>query len=889
MKHLPALLAVLAVGACRAQTVSTYDAFSGSSLNASLWQVINQEGSALATATVSNGRLSVAGAPNRSGVASNARLTSNGAVEVDALGWSGTNQILQLYSGPGDFTHFVEFGAEGTASDGTPILHVWLPTGESFRGDAPVRGAISPTRPMRLRIERSGTTFRFYAYNTLVHTTTSSALDNHARVVLYGWNTSVSRWDNVALSGPSVSITQPAPGARITGPVTVSGTVPSGVSWTLSVGLGASPSAWTTLTSGEGPSSGSLASWTPPDDAAGPVSFRLRGEDASGNARSYWSTVTIAKPVLLMPFEGQIVGPSFPVVLGGDVPSGATVEFREDGATFATLSAPPYYARRVPVSDGAHSYTAVVTAPDTTVLTTTPVNVTVKGDLYGRNARVSDNGSAFVFPDGSVTVAVGQNDGYPWPDLYQLWLNGDAVTTENYVKTLRANGVNVMRIMMEYAEQPSQYLENPLGTYRPSVVAFWDAFLPMCERNGMTVLATPWDTFWMNQNWTPNPWNSANGGPVASKIDFITGTAARAAQKARFKFLIDRYGNSPAIFAWDLLNEFDIWWDASAEQRRAWIEDMAAYVQDYEYQRWGHRHMVTVSTAWNEPTGVIGDVALRHPRFEFANTHLYYGGTINDPANVIDPALSVNHGVKANLAAIIDGRPYTDSESGPIDDWIEDISFDTQYYHHMSWAHFASGGAGTGMRWPYRTPHYVWPVMHATQKAIGLVAASLDWNNMRVVNADARLGVNRSDLIAMGFGDNRRVLAWVTQDLRQHASQAISDGVLTVSGLANGPYRVRVWNAYSGGVIANSVRMASSGNISVPLPTFTIDLAVSVVPALPGDLSNNGALDLSDVSGILSRAAGLTATSDTDAAIADIDADGTLTVMDALEVARRLS
>ncbi len=220
----------------------------------------------------------------------------------------------------------------------------------------------------------------------------------------------------------------------------------------------------------------------------------------------------------------------------------------------------------------------------------------------------------------------------------------------------------------------------------------------------MTVLATPWDTFWMNQPWSDSPYNAVNGGPCATQADFIRSPAAREWQKKRFKFIIDRWGNSPAIFAIDLLNEFDIWWDpATAEERASWVNEMATYVREYELQKWGHAHMLTVSSAAAEPRGVIAETVYRHPLFEFANTHQYYG-PVNNPNNIIDPALAVNAGTKQSLQSIVDGRPYVDSESGPISlpaPWLtNDTAFDNQYYHHMAWAHFASGGSGPGMRWP---------------------------------------------------------------------------------------------------------------------------------------------------------------------------------------------
>jgi mannan endo-1,4-beta-mannosidase len=55
-------------------------------------------------------------------------------------------------------------------------------------------------------------------------------------------------------------------------------------------------------------------------------------------------------------------------------------------------------------------------------------------------------------------------------------------------------------------------------------------------------------------------------------------------------------------------------------------------------------------------------------------------------------------------------RPYTDTEHGPIHAFNDHRTslpeaFDDEYERHLMWAHLATGGAGSGMRWPARRPH----------------------------------------------------------------------------------------------------------------------------------------------------------------------------------------
>jgi hypothetical protein len=71
---------------------------------------------------------------------------------------------------------------------------------------------------------------------------------------------------------------------------------------------------------------------------------------------------------------------------------------------------------------------------------------------------VAPTGRYFQDERGQGFVVVGQNDAISWPVAL---LDGTSrAATEDYVKDLRAHGVNVSRVMMEYAERPHQLYGN---------------------------------------------------------------------------------------------------------------------------------------------------------------------------------------------------------------------------------------------------------------------------------------------------------------------------------------------------------------------------------------------------------------------------------------------
>ncbi|GAB4454379.1 MAG: hypothetical protein Kow00120_24240 [Anaerolineae bacterium] len=443
---------------------------------------------------------------------------------------------------------------------------------------------------------------------------------------------------------------------------------------------------------------------------------------------------------------------------------------------------------------------------------------------YQGYISVAPGGRYFVDEAGQGFLVIGQNDGVPWPGLATL-LNGVApAATENYIKDLRAHGVTVSRVMIEYAQQPHTYLENPVGEFAPSVVQFWDDFIALAEAHGLYLLLTPYDTFWQNRNWDGYPYNANVGGPCASKRDWITGEACVSAQKARWRFILDRWGGSPNIFAWDILNEVDIWWGATAEEIDAYVTDMAAFIREVETARWGRAHMISVSSAAPVPEGALGRIIYSHPALDFANTHLYLG-EIKKADNAVGPAAMMAGGVVRALEAIRDDRPYFDSESGPIDEWIFDVAFNQEYHHNMSWAHLAAGGAGSGMRWPYTDPHFILPELRDNLLGLARFAAGVDWAHFPSRNINPRIKIDRPDILRFGCSDGATAIVWLLRDTRQDDAPALAGATVTLDGvLADGAYTVAFWETYAGNPLATVTVQVEDGALAVVIPDLGADL-----------------------------------------------------------------
>lgn len=369
------------------------------------------------------------------------------------------------------------------------------------------------------------------------------------------------------------------------------------------------------------------------------------------------------------------------------------------------------------------------------------------------------SGRNFVTSAGKPFIPIGYNHNPDWDKLKEsnpLDASYDPAVTDRWMAHLKASGVNTLRLMLE--TPASGCLEKPIGTFVPETVCWLDGIVLAARRHGIRLMITPWDTFWMNRRWDVCPYNPALGGPVARPLDFLTKREVIEAQKKRLAFCIDRWGNTGTVFSWELMNEIDIWWGASPDQIRAWIEEMSTFVKDYETRRWGKRHMVGVSFAAPMPGGKQGGTAYHSPSLDYATTHLYIGVS-KAPDEAIGPAETEAKGVAFALRKTQGLRPYLDSENGPIDHWIADDALDDAVFHNMTWAHLASGGAGSSMRWPYRHPHHLSGGMLRTLKGVSEFCGKVEWK--RLSGPPAPLQVQASDTrVAFGVAGDGLAIVW---------------------------------------------------------------------------------------------------------------------------------
>ena len=423
-----------------------------------------------------------------------------------------------------------------------------------------------------------------------------------------------------------------------------------------------------------------------------------------------------------------------------------------------------------------------------------------------------DTAPYFSFEDGTTFTPIGQNDAITWPEFSGLFRRKDSRPAENYVRFLAAHGVTVLRFMVEYSQYDRSCFEKPAGKFQKPMVQLWDDVVALCEENGLRLLLTPFDTFWMWIRWDRHPYNKVNGGPCADRAGILLCPDTRKYIRDRLSFMTERWGGRGAVFAWDLWNEIHPSYAGnSAECFPDFIADLSEHMRGTEMRLHGRSHPQTVSMFGPHMAldSRIPDFIYRHPSLDFASTHFYEEGTIDDPQNTVDAALAAGRLMRGALAQTPAGRPFFDSEHGPIHRFKDHHQvlpepFDDEYFRHFQWAHLAGGGAGGGMRWPNRHPHSLTSGMRAAQRALAGFVPLISWERFHRRNLNEEVAVSNPAVKAVACGDDRQAVVWLIRtdalDSRGMLRRDIGpvEVEIGIPGLADGLYRVTLWNTVEG-------------------------------------------------------------------------------------------
>jgi hypothetical protein len=457
--------------------------------------------------------------------------------------------------------------------------------------------------------------------------------------------------------------------------------------------------------------------------------------------------------------------------------------------------------------------------------------------------QVAKDAPYFVTEDGKDWTPIGQNDAITWPDLQGIFRGKDIASVERYLQMLAGHGITCLRLMLEYCHGENRYLEKPAGNFRPNMIKLWDDLFALCEKYGLRILLTPYDTFWMWIRWKYHPYKRSNGGPCDKRNQWLLCADTRKAIKQRLAFAAERWGGSGALFAWDIWNEIH---PAHAGDSVAcfneFVEDISTFLRETELRLYGRTHPQTVSVFGpvlnKEPAAA--ECIFKHPSLDFASIHFYEAWTIDHPKNTVDAAISTGRLTREALEHINTNRPFFDSEHGPIHTFKDHKKtlpqpFDDEYFRHIQWAHAASGGAGGGMRWPNRHPHSLTTGMRKAQQSLASFLPLINWQQFRRKNLNKEILVSNNAFATFGCADEEQAVVWLLRTniidkkgmLNQQAEALVVD--VSIPGMKKGCYQITAWNTAVGAIEkVYEVEYKDESHLCITTPPVISDLAFAI-------------------------------------------------------------
>lgn len=225
----------------------------------------------------------------------------------------------------------------------------------------------------------------------------------------------------------------------------------------------------------------------------------------------------------------------------------------------------------------------------------------------------------FLYGNGQPFTPIGAN---------VAWASSDRV--KFHVRALsefHQQGLNWMRIWMAHWGglnlewlPPDMGASPPRGFLNLHVAADWDKIVTAAEEKKVYLQIVlqhhgQYSTT-VNPNWKEHPWNVANrGGFLATPGEFFTSDIAIGLTALKYRYIVARWGYSPAVLAWELFNEVH-WTDPINRHHddrtvAEWHSAMADYIRSIDR----YHHLVTTSTE-----------DLRSPiyaKMDFYQPHLY--------------------------------------------------------------------------------------------------------------------------------------------------------------------------------------------------------------------------------------------------------------------------
>ncbi len=329
--------------------------------------------------------------------------------------------------------------------------------------------------------------------------------------------------------------------------------------------------------------------------------------------------------------------------------------------------------------------------------------------------------------------------------------------------------------------------------------------------------------------WAHNPYNSANGGPLDSPEEFWTNSQAKQYFRNRIRYFIARWGYSPYIIIWQLMNEADGASNYDAHLAAQWHKEMAQYINEIDpWQR-----PVTTSfahqTGTSEPIDSLDEI-------DIVITHKY---------DAPDMAWEMDYWNRYKISQY--NKPHIIGEFAAQYDRLQD-DVDGIHFHNGIWASTMSGSAATAMLWWW--DQYVHPRgLFVQYEPLADFIQGFPFNKpvenilARGYRSEGNVSVRHPEgglsgirILGLRNYNSSDIMLWLQNEHHTFEKQIIEArtydknlrGRVIITDLSNGTYKVTYWDTWAGGVIDEIFMEVNDGRLEFYIDGLEKDVAVRI-------------------------------------------------------------
>jgi hypothetical protein len=411
---------------------------------------------------------------------------------------------------------------------------------------------------------------------------------------------------------------------------------------------------------------------------------------------------------------------------------------------------------------------------------------------------------------------------------YDRWLNGMVRGQETLGRIWMACWAFAIEWSRTYTPPEGSRIYNlhyrGLGKYSMQNAWRLDYVLDFAERHGIYIMITfdshgAWEKS-VESNWDQSPYNVANGGILERPEELFYNPEAKRLYEQRVRYIMARWGYSPAVFSWEIFNEIDLareYYGRHVRRIIDWEKDLAHTMRGIDQGK----HIITSNRYHWEQASLLW----QQPEIEYTSAHLFGGA----PVSLFEKAWPLM--VRYDKIFLVTECASDIWGAGP--QKTEDFMHAALWSSHMM---------------PFATPALPWwwsfideRDLYFHFKALSNFASREDRRGKNLRATEAR--VTREDGREIeGIGirclqNENLAYCWIfdyslmDEDIKPR--QLDAPLALHVNGLSDGNYRVEFWDTYKGVPTDTAEAKSTGGALKCRVPMMYRDVACKIKPASP--------------------------------------------------------